>query len=829
MTRPKTDLPRPDTRERTRVPICELRWSCDATQLELSSTDDVSPIEGVMGQEEAVEALSFGLETDAPGMNVYVRGLSGTGRMRLLRHLLDEVQPGCSPSSDLAYVRNFEEPDRPVLLTLPRGRGREFRQRIDERAVFIREELLPALNADEMKERRQKLEQSLSQASQEIGRGFDEELASQSLASAAVQTPAGVRPAIFPLIDGEATPPAQLAELVKQGKLEESQAEELRARAEDYQQRLGEVQERIQELQEEHRKEMRELIEREARRLLETRVRGIGRAFDAPEIHRFLAGVAEDVVEHQLGALEQGKDPTRRYGVNLILSRGTEESCPILVENQPSLARLVGTVERQLVPGGGVYSDHTMIRPGSILEASGGYLVLEAREVLSEPGAWRILMRTLRTGKLEVASSDSLLFGSSSSLKPDPIPIELKVILIGEPGLYYALDSGDPDFSNLFKVLVDFDDQLPRSAEAVRYYAGVLARLVEEESLAPFESCAIAMLAEYGARIAGRNDRLTTRFGRLGDLAREASFVARKAGRQRVLAEDVSKAVHRSRRRADLPARKFRQAIAEGSIRIATDGGVVGQVNGLAVTSAGPLTYGFPARITASIGPGHAGAIDIESASQLSGSIHTKGFHILGGLLRHLMRGQPHSLAFSASIAFEQSYGGIDGDSASGAEMCCLLSALTGVPLAQSVAMTGAIDQFGNLQPIGAASEKIEGFFHVCRDAGLTGEQGVIVPTANRKNLVLSRDVVDACEAGQFHVWAAGSIQEALEIFTGWPAGDLDDEGEYPEGTLLALATERATAYWELASARPEFILEEVEEEDETPSDGQPGAPPAEA
>ena len=816
----ESPLPTPDTKSRTRVTPCELRWTCDPLEVGFESTAEVPAIHGVVGQDEAIEALSFGLETDAPGMNVYVRGLTGTGRMRLLRHLLEGARPSDPQGRDLAYVRNFEEPDRPLLVDLPRGTGREFRQRVDELILYVREKLLPALNAEEMKARRQALTDEFERESRAFGEPFEKELSENELTLAMVQVPGGVRPAILPLVQGEPAPPARVQELIAKGELSEEAAAALRDRIGEFGKRLDQLNERIHGLQETHRGRVRELIEGEARRLLEFSVQGIQRDFDTPQVARFLAGLVEDVVGRQLGALGEGKDPTQLYRVNLVLAHAVDGPCPILVETQPSLAKLVGTIERQLVPGGGVYSDHTMIRPGSILGASGGYLVLEAREVLTEPGAWRVLMRTLRTGKLEVTGLDSLFFGSSASLKPEPIPIELKVILIGEPGLYYMLDSGDPDFGNLFKVLVDFDQDLPRNEETLRYYAGVLARLVGEESLLHFRADAVAALAEHGARIAGRNDRLSTRFGRLADLAREACFLARKAGSQAVEAEHVRGAVRRTRRRGDLPARKFRQAIAEGAIRIATSGAVTGQVNGLAVTSAGPLTYGFPARITASIGPGHAGAIDIESASQLSGSIHTKGFHILGGLLRHLMRGTAHALAFSASIAFEQSYGGIDGDSASGAEMCCLLSALTGVPLDQSIAMTGAIDQFGHLQPIGAATEKIEGFFDVCEDAGLSGEQGVIVPAANRRNLVLRPDVALACEEGRFHVWAVESIQEALEIFTGWTAGELDEEGAYPAGTLLALATDWATEYWEMASARPpQRELEEPEEQADGPEE----------
>ena len=435
--------------------------------------------------------------------------------------------------------------------------------------------------------------------------------------------------------------------------------------------------------------------------------------------------------------------------------------------------------------------------------------------MLAEPGAWRALARTLRTGKLEIGVHEPSLLGFTSPLTPEPIDVNVKVVLIGGPEIYALLDHADPDFPHLFKVLADFDSTIPAEPAGVEGYAGVLARITSEEGLPPFRACAVSALAEHGARISGRRDRLTTRFGRLADLAREAAWLARKEGRELVTQEYVRASIARGRQRADLPARRFRRLVREGTLRIETRGEAVGQINGLAVVSAGPLTYGFPSRITATIGPGSSGVINIERESQLSGAIHTKGFYILGGLLRHLLRGMGMPLAFSASIAFEQSYGGIDGDSASGAEMCCLLSALTGVPLSQSFAMTGAIDQFGAIQAIGAVSEKVEGFYDTCTDAGLTGEQGVLIPRSNLVDLMLRPDVAAACSEGRFHVYAVDTIFEALEVLSGMEAGRADEDGLYPEDSLLALAMERAAEFL-LVARHPELLgVEELEEEDE--------------
>jgi len=387
---------------------------------------------------------------------------------------------------------------------------------------------------------------------------------------------------------------------------------------------------------------------------------------------------------------------------------------------------------------------------------------------------------------------------------------------VGDPLAYYQLDALDPEFSDLFKVLADFDDEIQRDEEGIRHYAAVVAQILREDDLPPMDRTGLAAVTEHGARIAARGSKLTARFGRIADIVREAAFLAQQSGQQRVDGDQVRQAIQRTRDRASLPSRKFQELITAGTIRVETSGSVVGQVNGLAVIQSGPITYGFPARITATIGPGRAGLINIEGTASLSGAIHTKGFHILGGCLRHLLQAE-HPLAFSASMAFEQSYGGIDGDSASGAEICCMLSALTGIPLNQSIAMTGAIDQFGHIQPIGGVNEKIEGFFDTCRFFGLTGDQGVIIPKANAPDLMLRTDLVEACSAGRFHVYAVDSVQEALEVLTGMTTGEYGEEG-YPPGTLLRVAVDQARDYWRKTLSSPNQLTRVAEEEERSDS-----------
>jgi len=781
----------------------QLRWRCPESWLDFETTADIEPLRGVVGQDDAMESLRFGLELKAHGQNIFVRGLTGTGRMTLVRQLLQELAPTCSPADDRCFVHHFAQPDRPRLISLPAGQGRAFRRRIDRLIDFIAHELIPRLSSDGMRARRSRLDQEIQQRLRELGQPFEDRLREAGLALVPVQIGPTVQPTILPLLDGEPAPVERLQQLRAEGKLDPAEAQRILERIGEFERQLQEIGEKISQIQDEHRAATRALHEEAARALLARETAEIERGFPGDAVRAFLDELVTDLVRRRLKDLKDDQQFLRLYRVNLVARHEPGDPCSIVVESTPTVQHLLGDVEREFLVGGMIRSDHLMIRAGSLLRADGGFLILEARDLLSEPGAWKAIVRTLRSGRLEIVPAETAALWPGPLLKPEPVAVDVKVILLGDPELYYMLDAYDPDFPHLFKVLADFSSDIERDEVGARFYAGVLARIAGEERLAPFSRQAVAALVEHGARIAARGRRLTTRFGRLVDVAREAAFLARKEGRLLVSGTDVGQAVQRSKQRADLPSRRFRRLVAEGGLRIRASGAEVGQVNGLAVIHAGPLTYGFPTRITATIGAGTAGAINIEREAELSGAIHTKGFYILGGLLRHLLRTE-HPLAFSASVAFEQSYAGIDGDSASGAEICCLLSALTGVPLRQDLAMTGAIDQLGHVLPVGAVTEKVEGFFDVCRDLGLTGTQGVIVPRDNAADLMLRHDVVEACAQDRFCVHAVETIHEALELLTGVPAGQPDADGHYPEGTVLGLAEAMALKYWRMASATGE-------------------------
>ncbi|HVH99140.1 MAG TPA: AAA family ATPase, partial [Enhygromyxa sp.] len=621
---------------------------------------------------------------------------------------------------------------------------------------------------------------------------LEAELAAAGLALVIREAGGVAQPLILPAIEGKPVAPERFAKMIESGELPGDAVEQLEQRSKAAREQVDRVFREVGELQRTLRDRVRELLRDEAEGLLRVASNELRELFSNQRVHAWLDAVIRDVVHRRLGELESIEEHASLYEANPLSCHAADEPSPVIVETVGTMRSLLGTIDATATPDGGARTDHMAVRAGSLVRADGGVLVMEATEVLSQPGAWPALVRTLRSGFVELVMPELPVLVPVSSLKPEPIPVNVKVVLLGDARLYYMLDQLDNDFPHLFKVLADFDELIPRTRESVELYARVFRRIAAEEQLPSFSCTAIAELAEHGARVASTNQKLTARVGRLADIAREAAFLARKravpGAEIEVQGEDVREAVRRTKRRADLPARRFRELVADGRMRIASDGWQVGQINGLAVIQAGPLTYGFPTRITATVGAGVGGTVNIEREAELSGAIHTKSFFILGGLLRQLLRSE-HPLTFDASIAFEQSYGGIDGDSASGAEIVCLLSALTNEPIRQDIAMTGAIDQIGNILPIGAVNEKIEGFYDTCKVRGLTGAQGVVIPAANVGDLMLRHDVVEACARKQFNVWSVARIHEALALYFGRPAGERDAEtGFYPEGSVLHAA-----------------------------------------
>ena len=802
----------------------QLRWKCDLNELNFETTADLDPESGVLGQDDAREALMFGIECDAPGQNVFVRGARGTGRLTMVRQLLADLELTTEKKRDRCYVHNFKRPDHPRLISLAPGTASEFRRRLGELAKYIGEGLIKALEGEPYATQRNAIGERVQKDVEQVTKPLEAELEKNSMALVQMKNGPMMQTVIFPVVDGSPVPPDQLNSLVKQGNLPEERWKQFEEAYPKFEKQLRDISRKVNERMREGGTLVREFNERAARNLIDEYVDPIRCDYPTSEVDTFLNEIVEDAVEFRITPQENPSDLTELYGVNVVLEHRDGNARPVIEEHTPTIVNLLGTVEPSMDGGGRAISDFRGIRGGALLSADNGYLILDADDLVAEPGAWRSLMRTLRTGQLEIVPHEVGWMQPYVVVQPEAIDINVRVILIGDAQTYFKLDYIDSDFGELFKVLADFDNELPRDERSVKQYAAVVSRVSKSESLLPFHKTAIGRLSEHGARIVSRDEKLTARFGRIADIARESAFLAKRKGEAAVSADSVSEAISRTKKRASLPCRKFQEMVERGSILVRTKGEVVGQINGLAVMRSGPLTYGFPARITSTIGPGRAGLINIEGTAQMSGSIHTKGFHILGGLLRYLLKTK-HPLAFSASIAFEQSYGGIDGDSASGAEMVCLLSALTGIPIRQTMAMTGAIDQHGHVEAIGGVNEKIEGFFDICSHFGLTGDQGVVIPKSNAGDLMLRQEVVDACANGEFHVYAVERIEDAVELMTGVPAGEFVD-GTYSEGTVLGEAVRLANEYWRLTLASPAKMTTTVpgelaadeEESSETPT-----------
>ena len=800
------------THLKTLVSVNDLRWTCQGNCVSFETTAELIGAADIEGQHTAREAIEFGIRCLAPGQNIYVRGARGTGRISMVRHLLAELAPPADNKRDFCYVHNFTRPEHPRLIELPPGEGPKFRKRMLALAEFAESDLVKTLEGEPWSSRRHELQESVQADIKARMKPLEDALQADGLAL--VQGQGAGQAGIFPMIEGQPVPLDRLGAMVAQGQLTKEAVEKLETAINGHQKQLKDIGREINEQIREASIKIKAINEKAASELIGPMVDEISNKYESQSVKDFLEDVLDDIIEHRIDSEE---DPPLKilYGVNVVLTQEDSKTRPVVEESMPNLMNLLGTVEPDIGPNGVAMSDYRGVHAGALLSANEGYLVLDVNDLLSEPGAWRALMRTLRTGMLEIVPPEASWMRQTVVTQPEPIRVRVRVILIGDARTYYQLDHADPDFHELFKVLADFDSEIVRDSHGIHAYGRVIANLCEQESLPHFHKSAIEALAEHGSRIVARPNRLTARFGRIADIAREAAFLSEG---ELVHDTHIREAVLRTKRRANLPSRKFQEMVNNRTIKVETSGDIVGQINGLAVMHSGPLTYGFPARITATIGPGTAGLINIEGRANMSGTIHTKGFHILGGLLRHLIRTK-HPMAFSASIAFEQSYGGIDGDSASGAEMVCLLSALTDIPVRQTMAMTGAIDQHGSIEAIGGVNEKIEGFFDACDFAGLTGDQGVVIPKSNAGDLMLRLDVVEACRKGNFHVYAVENIYEALELMTGHEIGELDEEGNYPEGSLLGKAVEKAYQFWRLTlsspaqltqTAKPELILDNM-------------------
>ncbi len=775
-----------------------VRWECPEEWVQESSTAELSPSEGIVGQPRAVGALEFGLSIDSLGFNVFVTGLTGTGKMTAIEmHLRPLASAGPRPD-DLLYTHNFEEAERPLLLRVRAGTGAVLRDRIERLLGQLRENLPGVFEGEQFQHRLDLAIGDVRSRQQDLIRDFEKRVRDAGFSLVQVQVGSVTRPELLPVVDSRPVTLEKVQGMAEEGSLDAERLKEIEkghaALTEDLQRTFQQV----MALREEMMQRAEGLRRRTVAPLLEQALGEIAQAVGDPRVQHFLEAVGQDILENlDLFAGDRGagddSSPLDRYRVNVMVDNAAVEGRPVIIETDPSFPNVFGTVEARLRSELDATTDHTRIRAGSLLRANGGFLVMNAFDAVSEPGVWRGLKRALRHRRVRVRAPETLLALSGQSLRPDPVDLDVKVVLVGDREIFQALLQADEDFRKIFKVLSDFDSDVPNTCESVADFARVLARIVRDEGLLPVAREGIQALAEEGVRLAGSRRRITARFSDVADILREASFLARQAGDPAVTARYVQGAVLARRKRHDLPEERLRRMVTDGVLQVATEGAEVGQVNGLAVYDLGYHAFGVPGRVTARISLGREGVINVEREARLSGRIHDKGVLIVTGFLRSLFGGEV-PLSMTASVAFEQSYGGIDGDSASSTEVYAILSALSGVPIRQDLAVTGAVDQMGRIEAIGGVTEKVEGFYRLCRERGLTGSQGVAIPESNAGDLQLEAEIRDAVAAGRFHVYTVATIEEGIELLTGLEAGARAPDGAFPADSVLGRCEARVRA-----------------------------------
>jgi lon-related putative ATP-dependent protease len=778
---------------------------CDPAQLPFTTTAEVEPMEDAIGQQRAEQAVRFGIGIHRDGFNMFAMGPAGAGKHTLVRAFLERRAAERPVPNDVCYVHHFDRPHEPRALLLPAGEGRVLRDDVKRLVDDLRIALPAAFETEEFRKGKEAIESELKARHKVKLEALEERATKSSIAI--VRTPAGV--ALAPVHLGEIVAPDEFE------KLPEEKRKERLAAMEELQGELRAALEEVPRLEKEARERVRKLI----RDVAATRTGHLvgelrKKHAERPAVVAHLEAIENDVlgnVEELLkpdDAKEEGPMEIgdlglvrpgarfRKYQVNVVIDHGEARGAPVVYENHPTFQKLVGRIEHvsQL---GALLTDFNLIKPGALHRANGGYLMLDARNLLREPYAWEALKRALLAKEVRIESLGQMLnLVSTVSLEPEAIPLDIKVVLLGERELYSLLSQLDPDFFGLFKVAVDFEDEVDRTPDTAIAYARMIAAFVAKEGMRPFDAKAVARVLDHVARSAGDSEKLSAHMGELRDLVRESDYWAAERGQSPVTDTDVERAIRAQDERAGRVRERVLEEIQRGTYLIDTAGSRVGQINGLAVHMSGRTAFGRPSRITAKVRLGKGQLVDIEREAELSGPIHSKGVFILAGFLG--ARYAPdHPLSLDASIVFEQSYGVVEGDSASCAELCALLSALAGAPLRQSLAMTGSVNQHGQVQAIGGVNEKVEGFFDVCRARGMTGEEGVVIPASNVKHLMLRRDVVEAVRKGLFAIYPIETVDQAMELLTGVPAGERDESGAFPEGTINHLVEARLIAFAE--------------------------------
>jgi lon-related putative ATP-dependent protease len=787
------------------VPVERLRWRCDPSTLPFETTETIQPCQEVIGQERGLEAIRVGIDINSIGYNIFVTGLAGTGRFTTIKCVLEEIEVKEKMPNDLCYINNFKNPDMPHMLILPAGQGNAFKKEMDTLIETLKKKIPLMFENETYLNKKKEVVERYRNKQAEMFREFEKKVNKENFALVQIQMGPYSRPGIFPVVEGNPVNIDQLETMVDEGKLSKEELGKAREKQAELINELEDIFKETRKSEKDVKEELASLDNEVISPVVKDSISDIKEKFENEKILGYLEEVQEDILANLSRfrekeepppsplpglILPQAVDSFTEYQVNVLVDNSETKKAPIIVETTPNYRNLFGTIERVVDRSGIWKTDFTHIKAGSLLRANGGFLIFNALEALVEPGVWPSLKRTLKNQVMEVQTYDPFYLFATSALKPEPIECNTKVIMIGDTYLYQLLYNMDDDFKKIFKIKADFDSVMNKDSGKIQQYASFIRKICDEEKLMPFDKTGIAAVVEYGVRMTGRQKKLSTRFHLIADLLREANYWAIKEGSQAVKEVHVDKAIEKKVYRVNLIEEKIQEMIDDGTILIDSDGMVVGQVNGLSVYNLGDYMFGKPSRITVKTSMGKAGIINIEREAEMSGPTHNKGVYILAGYLRGKYA-QDKPITMSASICFEQSYSGVDGDSASSTEVYGLLSSLSGLPLHQDIAVTGSVNQKGEIQPIGGVNEKIEGFFDVCRAKGLTGKQGVMIPHLNIDDLMLRKDVVKAVEEGNFHIYPVKTIDQGIEILTGVEASERLGDGKFKEGSVNDLVDKK--------------------------------------
>jgi len=798
----------PTAKKQTEVRVEDLKWKLDQKAVPFKTTDDLEPQTGIIGQHRGVEAFRFGMGMIKKGYNIFVTGMPGTGRLSSVRKLLSEMADKDETPCDLCYVNNFKHPEAPILLRFKSGAGSAFKKDIQTFLDTVKREAPQLFESEAYITRKNEIAEAHEKKVMSFYKAIEDQVKDTGLVVVRMQMGPILRPDVVPLVDGEPKRLIEVEEMVDKGRFPREEYERLRNKRLELKEEIDNIVQELKELQKSVNEKHEEVDRLMFTALAEDFIQPLRQAYPDEKVLKFLDSLLENMAEEldSIKALGAGPRPGpipgmmlpgpsaemvfHPYQVNLLVDNAEKEGPPVIVESYPTYRNLFGSIERVQDRTGGWHTDYTKIKAGSFVKANGGYLVINLMDAIFEPGVWQTLKRSLKTEQIEIETFDPYYFISATGLKPEPIDMQVKVVVLGSPYLYAMLRQYDEDVAKIFKVRADYESSMDLNDDSIMQVARFIKTEVDKHKLRPFNVSGVSAVMEEAVRWSGRQEKISTAFPAMADLLSEADYFASRNGAKVVDGSHVKEAVEAKIYRSNQVEERIQEMIDRGSLFVDTDGEVVGQVNGLAVYSMGDYMFGKPARITAVTSLGKEGIINIEREADMSGPTHNKGMLILSGFLRNRFA-QDKPLSLAASIAFEQSYGGIDGDSASSTELYALLSSLSGKPLRQDVAVTGSVNQYGEVQPIGGVNHKIEGFYLCCKHAGLTGKQGVMIPYPNVKDLMLRDEIVEAVKNGKFHIWAVKSIDEGIEILTGIKAGERAKNGAYPKNTINSLVDEK--------------------------------------